>query len=185
MTFRAVLDACVLFPFGLRDTLLRLAERELYDVYWSDRILDEMTRNLVGEGLMTEAAAQRLEGFIREAFDAAAVSTEAVERLELVMTNHPKDRHVLAAAVVADAEAVVTSNLQDFPHEACEPWGIVAMHPDEFLMILQAKRPAIVLEVLTEQAGDLKNPPWSLEDLMQSLAKVVPDFVEAVRRSMA
>jgi len=185
VTFRAVLDACVLFPFSLRDVLLRLAERELYDVYWSDRILDEVTRNLVGEGFMTEAAAQRLEGFMRGAFDAAAMSTEAVERLEPVMTNHPKDRHVLAAAVVADAEAVVTSNLKDFAHDACEPWGIVAMHPDKFLMILQAKRPAVVLEVLTEQAGDLKDPPWSLEELLHALAKEVPDFVEAVRRSMA
>lgn len=65
---------------------------------------------------------------------------------------------------MSDSEAVVTSNLKDFPDEACEPWGVVAMHPDEFSMILQAKRPAVVLEVLTEQAGDLKNPPWSLED---------------------
>ncbi len=185
MTFRAVLDACVLFPFSLRDTLLRLAERELYDVYWSDRILDEVTRNLVSEGFMTEAAAQRLEGFMRQAFDAATVSTEAIARLEPVMTNHPKDRHVLAAAVASDAEAVVTSNLKDFPHEACEPWDVVAMHPDEFLMILQAKRPTVVLEVLTEQAGDLKNPPWSLDELLDALAKVVPGFVDAVRRSMA
>lgn len=175
----------MLFPFSLRDTLLRLAERELYDVYWSDRILDEVTRNLVSEGFMSEAGARRLEGFMREAFDAAAVSNEAVERLEPVLTNHPKDRHVLAAAVVADAEAVVTSNLKDFRQGACEPWGIVAMHPDEFLMILQAKRPAVVLEVLIEQAGDLTNPPWSLEQLLDSLAKVVPGFVEAVRQSMA
>lgn len=175
----------MLFPFSLRDTLLRLAERELYDVYWSDRILDEVTRNLVGEGFMDEAGAKRLEGFMRAAFDAAAVSTEAVDRLEPVMTNHPKDRHVLAAAVVADAEAVVTANLKDFRQEACEPWGIVAMHPDEFLMILQAKRPAVVLEVLTEQAGDLTNPPWSLEQLLKSLAKEAPGFVAAVRQSMA
>ncbi len=184
MTFRAVLDACVLFPFSLRDTLLRLAERELYDVYWSDRILDEVTRNLVGEGFMTEAKARRLEGFMRQAFDAAAVSNEAIDRLEPVMTNHPKDRHVLAAAVASDAEAVVTSNLKDFPQEACEPWDVVAMHPDEFLRILQTKRPAVVLEVLTEQAGDLKDPPWSLEDLLHALAKEVPGFVDAVRRSM-
>lgn len=185
MTFRVVLDACVLFPFSLRDTLLRLAERELYDVYWSDRILDEVTRNLVSQGFMDEAAAQRLEGFMRAAFDAAAVSTEAIDRLEPVMTNHPKDRHVLAAAVVADAEAVVTSNLKDFRDEACEPCGIVAMHPDEFLMILQVKRPTVVLEVLTEQASDLKNPPWTLDELLDALATVVPRFVGAVRQSMA
>jgi predicted nucleic acid-binding protein len=185
VTFRAVLDACVLYPFSLRDTLLRLAERELYDVYWSDRILEEVTRNLVANDLMTEARAQRLAGAMRMAFDAATVSPEAIDRLEPVMTNDPKDRHVLAAAVVADAEAVVTSNLKDFPDEACEPWGVEAMHPDEFLLILQAKRPGVVLEVLTEQAGDLTNPPWTLDELLDALAKVVPEFVAAVRRSMA
>jgi len=175
----------VLYPFSLRDTLLRLAERELYDASWSDRILEEVTRNLVANDLMTQAKAERLAGAMRAAFDAAAVSTEAIDRLELVMTNDPKDRHVLAAAVVADAEAVVTFNLKDFSDEACDPWGVVAMHPDEFLKILQAKRPAVVLEVLTEQAGDLANPPWTLDELLDALAKVVPDFVAAVRQSMA
>lgn len=100
------------------------------------------------------------------------------------MTNHPKDRHVLAAAMVAQAEAVVTSNLKDFPDQACEPLGITAMHPDEFLMMLQVKRPDMVLGVLAQQAGDLKKPPWSLEELLQSLATEVPGFVEAVRNSM-
>jgi predicted nucleic acid-binding protein len=184
VTFRAVLDACVLYPFSLRDTLLRLAERELYDVYWSDRILEEVTRNLVANDLMTQAKAERLAGAMRTAFDAATVSTEAIGRLEPVMTNDPKDRHVLAAAVVADAEAVVTTNLSDFPDEACQPWGVEAMHPDEFLSILQAKRPGVVLEVVTEQAGDLTNPPWTLDELLDALAKVVPQFVAAVRQSM-
>lgn len=31
------------------------------------------------------------------------------------MTNDPKDRHVLAAAVRANAEVVVTFNIRDFP----------------------------------------------------------------------
>ena len=63
--------------------------------------------------------------------------------------------------------------------------GVVAMHPDEFLLILQAKRPGVALEVLTEQAGDFTNPPWTLDELLDALAKVVPEFVAAVRQSMA
>jgi predicted nucleic acid-binding protein len=185
VTFRAVLDACVLYPFSLRDLLLRLAERELYDVHWSDRILEEATRNLVATGRMNEAQAQRLVQFMTEAFEAAAVSADGVDRLEPSMTNHPKDRHVLAAAVAAHAEAVVTVNLKDFATKDCEPLGITAMHPDEFLLILQAKDPATVVDVLTEQAGDLTNPPWSLEDLLQTLGLHVPNFVDSVRHSMA
>lgn len=39
----AVLDTNVLLPAPLRDTLLRLAEADLYVPKWSDRILAELT----------------------------------------------------------------------------------------------------------------------------------------------
>lgn len=103
MAFRVVLDACVLYPFSLRDILLRLAECELYDLYWSDRILAETTRNLVESGVMPQQAADRLETAMRGAFDGSVVSAAAIGQLEPAMTNHPKDRHVLAAAVAAHA----------------------------------------------------------------------------------
>ena len=50
MPFAAVLDASVLDPLPLRDTLLRVAETELYDAFWSERILHEVVRNLVADG---------------------------------------------------------------------------------------------------------------------------------------
>jgi hypothetical protein len=39
--YTAVLDACVLVPIALADTLLRVAEKGLYRPLWSDRILTE------------------------------------------------------------------------------------------------------------------------------------------------
>jgi len=37
MTFYALLDACVLFPMYLRDSLLRLAAADLYRPVWSSK----------------------------------------------------------------------------------------------------------------------------------------------------
>jgi len=181
MARRAVLDACVLYPFSLRDALLRLAEHELYVPVWSSRILQEMSRNLVADGLMPRAKAQRLERLMRSAFEEAEVEADAVARLEPSMTNDAKDRHVLAAAVVGDAGVVVTANLGDFPQAACEAVGVVAQHPDAFLQGALAEHPDVVVTVLREQAGDLRDPPWAVDDLLMSLERVVPGFVALVR----
>lgn len=43
--FRVVLDANVLFPFALRDTLLRAAALGMYQVHWSEEILAEANRS--------------------------------------------------------------------------------------------------------------------------------------------
>jgi hypothetical protein len=62
--FTVVLDANVLFPFTLRDTLLRAAGAGLYEVKWSAQILDEMTRNLVSSGIMPAEKANRLRAIM-------------------------------------------------------------------------------------------------------------------------
>ncbi len=48
---------------------------------------------------------------------------------------------MLAAAVAAGSELVVTFNLDDFPAEACEPLGVEAIHPGEFLLDLHNFNP--------------------------------------------
>ena len=44
------------------------------------------------------------------------------------------DRHVVAAAILGHADAIVTSNLKHFPADALAPYGIEAQHPDDFIM---------------------------------------------------
>lgn len=129
--FPVLLDACVLYPMYLRDTLLWCAEAGVYRVHWSQEILDEATDNLVGKNQMKVCKAARLQSEIKAAFPEAMV--EVPLGLVEVMTNHPKDRHVLAAAVVARAQVIVTANIKDFPASALDPFGIEAQHPDVFL----------------------------------------------------
>jgi predicted nucleic acid-binding protein len=180
VVFSAVLDANVLYPFSLRDTLLRLAELELYTPLWSAWIIDEMTRNLAEQRITDEQAA-RIEAAMRAAFEEAEVDAAEIERLEPAMTNDPKDRHVLAAAVAADSELIVTFDLGDFPPEACEPVGVEATHPDDFLLDLYDLNPEAVRAALEQQAADL-NPPWPLDQLLSALATAgVPRFADAIR----
>ena len=42
------------------------------------------------------------------------------------------DRHVLAAAIHAGAEVIVTFSLSDFPSDALAAYGIKGRHPDDF-----------------------------------------------------
>jgi hypothetical protein len=57
--FPAILDACVLIPMPLADTLLRLgAGPRLYLPRWTDQIMAEVSRNLVETfGLSEDKAA--------------------------------------------------------------------------------------------------------------------------------
>ena len=105
----AVLDADVLFPMMLRDTLLRAASADCFRAHWSSRILDEVTRNLISDYGMEPSRAAGLRAVMEEAFPDANV--EGWEELELTMRNHSKDRHVAAAAAAIGAGIIVTSNM--------------------------------------------------------------------------
>jgi hypothetical protein len=47
MVLSVILDSCVIYPMPLRDTLMRAAEAELYELHFSQEILDRATRNLI------------------------------------------------------------------------------------------------------------------------------------------
>lgn len=174
--FRVVLDANVLFPFSLRDTLLRAASDGLFQLYWSERILKEMSSNLVEESHATQEKADKLVAQMQKAFPEATIS--GYEPLVAAMQNDPKDRHVVAAAVKAGAQVIVTNNLKDFEEL---PEGVEAQSPDEFLCSLFDLRPDSLVTLVKAQAEALKNPPRSFEDLLRGLAKLVPEFAKSVR----
>jgi predicted nucleic acid-binding protein len=181
--FTVVLDACVLYPLPLRDTLLRAAQQNLYAVRWSQRILDEVARNLVEDRRATPEQARNLIDAMERAFEDAEVPEAAIASLEPAMTNEPADRHVLAAAVASDADAIVTSNLRHFPASACGPFGIQVAHPDAFLCELHERVPAKIRVALAEQAAALSRPPFTVTELLDLLAATVPEFVSQVRAS--
>jgi predicted nucleic acid-binding protein len=178
--FKVILDANVLFPFTLRDTLLRAAAEGFFQLYWSEQILDEAVRNLLVTRTITEVQALKLRTAMTGAFPAAFVTGH--EHLIAAMSNDDKDRHVAAAAVKAGAQVIVTFNLKDF---RALPDGIEAQSPDEFLCNLFDLDPDGMVGVVREQANALRNPPRTFEEVLGGLARVVPDFARSVAKHSA
>jgi predicted nucleic acid-binding protein len=178
-SFGVVLDACVLIPATLRDTLLRAAEKGMYRLHWSDEILDEVRRNLIKRAMTSPADAQDLIDQMASFF--AEANVRGFEVLIPAMTNDQKDRHVLAAAVMSRSQVIVTSNIKDFQKKALDPFGIEAQTPDEFLTHLFYLDSTVITEILSEQANDLDNPPMSVPDVLDVLSLVAPGFVKLMQ----
>lgn len=148
-----VLDACVLVPMPLADTLLRLAAGpRLYLPKWTDQIMVEVTRTLQENFGLSPQKAKYRENEIRRHFPEAWI--DGYEDLIPAMTNHPKDRHVLAAAARAGAKVIVTYNLKDFPSSSLKPFAISAQGPSTFLKLLYDMAPSAVTQTL-----ELKQAP--------------------------
>lgn len=180
--YAVLLDACVLVPNALCDTLLRLAERGFYRPLWSQRILDEVKQAILAVHPEIEEA--RVEGRIaalKGAFDDAMVVgwEQTCAGLDLP---DPDDRHVLAAAIKGGAQSLLTFNLKDFPGPYLATTDIEVVHPDEFLLDQLDLYPGLALQVLTEQAADLTNPRSDLAGVLNRLERCgVPRFADEVR----
>ena len=174
MMLVAVLDADVVFPMILRDTLLRVAAAGGFRVHWSARILEEMRRNLVKVYGMAPAKAATLQTVMERAFPDAMV--EGWEPLEALMPNDPKDRHVVAAAATIGADLIVTSNLKHF---RALPSGLIAVSPDDLLVRILKADPHAVLDALRGQAAAYQRPALTVMELLQQLSRFAPTFAKA------
>jgi hypothetical protein len=83
----------------------------------------------------------------------------------------PDDRHVLAAAILCQAGTIVTFNLKDFPAATLEPLGITAQHPDEFIEHTFGISPAAVIAAVNDHRASLRNPPMTVEELLDGYLK--------------
>ena len=150
--YRVVLDACVLIPMPLADTLLRMAGApRLYLPKRSQLLMDEVTRNLIAKWGMAPGKARRREEELRRHFPEGWV--DGFEPLIDAMTNHHDDRHVLAAAVRSQSELIVTYNRRHFPPESLQPWEIHIQGPSAFLRGLYDLNAGALVSKLHEQAA--------------------------------
>jgi predicted nucleic acid-binding protein len=181
--FPAILVACVLVQAAVRDTLLRLFEQRLFLARWSDEIIEETVRTLQKFGYTPQQTNWLLNQLRRHFADAWV--ERGYRELIPAMTNHEKDRHILAAAVKAGCEVIVTYNFRHFPAESLKPFGIEAKHPDEFLIDLYHANGEMVVHELHEQGSELRTPR-TINQVLDWLERCeCRQFVNLVRAKLA
>jgi predicted nucleic acid-binding protein len=167
--FTVLYDACVLYPAPLRDLLMHVAVTDLYLAKWTDAIHDEWTRNVLkGRPDVKLEQLQRTRDLMNaHVRDCLVTGYETL--IDAVTLPDPNDRHVLAAAIRAGGDLIVTFNRKDFPERDLKPYGFEAQHPDDFLTFNSTwhRTSSVPLQRGTEQVS--RTLPKTLMSISQIL----------------
>ena len=182
----AVYDANILYPAALRDLFIRLAQAGLVRAKWTDAIHDEWLRNVRKDNpLLSPDRLVRTRELMNEAVRDCLVARYE-DLIDSLTLPDPDDRHVLAAAIRAGAEVIVTCNLRDFPREILARHDIEALHPDDFLVKLLDHAPGVVCAAVQRQRESLRNPPKTVEELFTALEhQGLPQAIARLREIVA
>lgn len=111
------------------------------------------------------------------------IVTEFEDLIESVSLPDPDDRHVLAAAIRCGAQVIVTENKQDFPTDSTDKFGIEIQGADEFLCNQIGLSSTLVHQSITSAAAAFRNPPRTVDDVLDALAKAgAPTAASLLRR---
>lgn len=168
----AVYDASVLYPSLIRNLLMYLGTEGLVAARWTATIHDEWTRTLLED--RPDLTLERLTR-TRQRMEAALPDAEVADFEPLTRTLNlpdPDDRHVLAAAIHAGAELIVTQNLKHFPAQALTPHGIEALTPDALLGRLLDAEPVATRAAVEKLRASLRKPPYDMAQLLARLGEV-------------
>jgi hypothetical protein len=180
----ALYDANALYPASTRDLLIRLARTGLVGARWTARIQDEWIRNLLANRPDLNPAQLRRTRELMEAAVPGALVEAFEHRIPELALPDPDDRHVLAAAIEAQADVLVTFNGKDFPREVVAPYGIEVIDPDAFVQDLLRRYPLVVLAAARAQRASLTRPPRPVAEYLGHLAAGgLPRTAEALRLS--
>ncbi len=169
--YTAIYDACVLYPAPLRDLLLQLAVLDLFRARWTKDIHEEWQRNILIDRPDLKASDLQRTRELMDSHVRDCLIDNYEPLINTLQLPDPKDRHVLAAAIVGRVDVIVTFNLKDFPDQALAPYGIEAQHPDEFIYNLCDLYPTEVYKAAKMIRARLKNPPVTVNDYLERLAK--------------
>lgn len=168
-SYSVILDANVLYSATLRDSLMWLSQTDLFKARWTDDIHNEWVTALAKRGYEL-AKLERLRDLIdQHSLDAKVYGYEAL--IPMLTLPDPKDRHVLAAAIRSNADAIVTFNLKDFPQDVLAPHNIEVIHPDDFIVYQIEMSPERTCDAFKQQRTTKSRPPLTVTDMLRQLRR--------------
>lgn len=177
---RVFVDANELFPFGVMDVVLALAEDLVIDFVWSEELLDEWERVIVRDGKRNAESARSVGKAVRSYFGSGRIDP-AVYRDHIASTPGPDvaDRVHTAAAIGGHATVLLTKNGRDFPVEHLQAHGVKLLTADAYLRDLLRRRPSDVIASVRRLAATKTNPPKTPCELVSGLHRAgVSGFAE-------
>ena len=176
-----VYDACVLYPFHLRNLLIELAVHGVVAARWTDAIHDEWIRNLATTRSIPHARLVTTRDLMKAVLPDADIRDWERHEGRLMLPD-ANDRHVLAAAIAARASMILTRNVRHFPASALAIHHVVALDPDSFLADLYDQNPETLAAVVDAARGNLRRSEPTFEEYAQALENQgLTTFVSKIR----
>lgn len=185
MTISVVLaDANILYSRTLRDYFLYAADQGAIEIHWSQQILDEMSRNLRHNLGLNEADTARLELLMDDYIEYALIDVESEDLVAVDgVAMDAGDRHVLAAALSADADILLTENIRHFPSEWMTQHGIELLSAGELFVRLAEQFPD---KIRAAHELTVSYSPKSAMDVLATLEAIVGHrAADAMRKLVA
>lgn len=179
----AVLDADVLVPILSCDLLLSAFEHDLFQPVVTSKILTEVQRTLIGDfAHLDPAALTRRATQVAHALRFHTLSdptiTGAVEGV------NQKDRHVVAAALAAKANVVVTNDKRLRRETNGLGRSPRATTADGFMVALDKASPEGVDAALDAMVAKRVRRPTTKPELVEQLIASFPEFANRAKRRL-
>ena len=168
--YTAVLDACVLFSRLQRDVLLSLAHADLYTARWTQEIEHEWASSLVEKYPDAADKIPRLVEHMREAIPDCLI-VDYAPLITSIQLPDERDRHVLAAAIRGNADAIVSLNTKDFPASVLATFDIEIQTPDQFVLNQIMLNPPKALTAIKKMRERWERPSMLAADMVDLFEK--------------
>lgn len=169
--YTALLDACVLHPAFVRGALLWFADERLFRPLWSDDVRDEWHRSVANRFKDADLDKLKNQYDLMNAANPDALVLGHRDVARALTLPDPDDCHVLAAAIVGRADAIITANSKDFPPEVAQQYGIEIRHPDDFIVNIIDLQQTRALAAIRRHRAVLKNPPYTGEEFVEKFQR--------------